>query len=110
MRGILLQKWIISCFATNKNYIKSFYIGLFNKNDASPFAFQVDEVVYFNKLDIPPNLIKRNRFYIPSDQYSTWDCIFDNGTQTAFFYFSNAFFSPSHDKDVEKSFTLPIGK
>ena len=91
--------------------IKPFYLG---KGQTVAFTFKVDEIVFFdNDEDIPPNLSRRNRLYIPNDpKHPTWDCIFDNGNTTAFFSFSISDFwkgDPPHSKGVERSFELPKG-
>ena len=49
--------------------------------------------------------MKKNRLYISNNPiHTTWDCIFDNGTYTAFFIISTLGYFNGYDKLIEKSF------
>ena len=112
MRGIIHLKWNIARFVSgNPITIRSFYLGKGQTVVPAEFNFKVDEIVFFDKdEDIPPNLSRKNRLYIPNDpNHDTWDCIFDNGNATAFFSFSISDFWRGHYKGVEKSLKLTEG-
>ena len=125
MRGVILEKFIISCFASNNTIlIEPIYLGnIKNKKVKSNtkkinsdtkikpalFSFRVDEVVYFDHGDIPSNKSNKNRLYIPNNSnYPAWDCIYDDGTRTAFFSISISKYWDGHDEKVKKSFIKGI--
>ena len=106
------EKWNIAKFISgNTISIQPFYVGTEKSktNLPSKLEFHVDEVIHFETFNtyIEPNLENRRRLYVPTDRkHPAWDCIYDDGSTTAFFQFSISPYWEGHYQKVEKSFGL----
>ena len=81
-------------------------LGLPNPPALTPFQFEVDEIIHFDKdEEILPNPRNLQRLYLPTDQnHPAWDCIYDNGDITALFSLSISNFWDGHYDKARKSF------